>query len=172
MSKLALLIIAQEGFQDIELNGTRTGLEEAGFTVELASKSRGLCVGKYEAEEQATVAIADVDVSRYDRIGFIGGPGAHALKDDPQAHRIARETLAVGKILGAICIAPTILAEAGVLKGKRATVWNQGGEEGIFLIERGADYTGESVTVDGHIVTADGPESAEEFGQVFAATKA
>ncbi len=167
----ALLIIAQEGFQDVELDGARKGLQEAGFQVQIASKSRGLCVGKYGGREQADIALADVEVARYDRIGFIGGPGAHALKSDPEAHRIARQTLELGKVLGAICIAPTILAEAGVLAGKRATVWNGDDEQGTFLIERGAEYTGEPVTIDGLIVTADGPGSAEEFGRVFAAQK-
>ncbi len=172
MPRTVLLIIAQEGFQDVELDGTRKGLDAAGFSVQLASKSRGLCVGKYGGREQAETALADVEVAAYDRIGFIGGPGAHTFQDDPEAHHIARQTLELGKVLGAICIAPLILAEAGVLAGKRATVWNGDDEQGTFLIERGAVYTGEPVTVDGLIVTADGPGSAEEFGRVFAAQEA
>jgi protease I len=168
MSKPALIILAQEGYQDVEYTGTRKGLEEAGFVIVIASKSRGLCRGKLGGEEQAEVALSDVNVIDYDRIAFIGGPGAHAYREDSEAHRIARETMAAGKPLGAICIAPTILAEAGVLAGKHATVWDEDGQQGIYLIERGADYTAEDVTVDGLLVTANGPKAADAFGRMLA----
>lgn len=166
--KKSLLIIAQQGYQDVELEGTRKGLLDAGFEVVLASTTPGLCTGKYGGTEQATVAMKDVNVANYDRVAFIGGPGAGVLKDNPDALRIARETVAADIPLGAICIAPTILAAAGVLHGKKATVWDSGGEQATFLRKHGADYTGASVTMDGLIVTANGPGAAEEFGKVFA----
>lgn len=166
--KSALLIIAQQGYQDRELNGTRQGLQEAGFEVILASTEAGPCHGKLGGTEAAAVALRDVRVSDYDRVAFIGGPGAHALKDDPDALKIAREAAASGRPFGAICIAPEVLAAAGVLRGKKATVWDSGGEQRAFLEEHGAIYTGEPVTVDGLLVTANGPEAAAEFGKVFA----
>ena len=163
-----LIILAKEGFQDHEYEGAREGLEDAGYSITVASTEVGTCAGKYGATEEATVSLKDVDVSQYDKVAFIGGPGAAALMDDADAHRIARETLEQGKKLGAICIAPTILARAGVLKGKKATVWDSGGEQAAILEEEGASYTGEDVTVDGDIVTANGPLAAEEFGRVLA----
>jgi protease I len=164
----ALLIIARQGFQDIELAGTRKGLLDAGFEVILASTEAGECTGKFGGKEMAKIALKDVNVAEYDRIGYIGGPGAHTLKEDGEARRIAQDTVKAGKPLGAICIAPTILAAAGVLQGKKATVWNEDGEQKGFLESHGAAYTGEPVTVDGLIVTGNGPEAAEEFGRVFA----
>ncbi|OGJ55748.1 hypothetical protein A3D88_02275 [Candidatus Peribacteria bacterium RIFCSPHIGHO2_02_FULL_52_16] len=167
--KKSLIIIAQEGFQDKELEGTRNGLEAAGFSIILASTKKGECRGKFGSVEQAEIALKDVNVSDYDRIAFIGGPGAAVLKDDLQALRIAQETVKAKKPLGAICIAPTILAAAGVLKGKQATGWDDGeGTQIRFLEASGAIFTGESVTKDGLIVTGNGPEAAEEFGRVFA----
>ncbi|MEK7136703.1 MAG: DJ-1/PfpI family protein, partial [Patescibacteria group bacterium] len=79
-------------------------------------------------------------------------------------------------MLGAICIAPTILARAGVLRGKKATVWDPSTGSGQVALptpsqvlrECGAQYTGEAVTVDGKIVTANGPAAAEEFGRRLA----
>jgi protease I len=168
MSKKALVIIAKEGFQDKELAGTRLGLQAGGFDIVLASTEAGPCTGKFGSIEQAALALRDVNLADYDRVAFIGGPGAHTLKDDPDALRIAREWAATGKPFGAICIAPTVLAAAGVLKGKRATVWNKDGEQGPFLESHGATYTGEPVTVDGNIVTGDGPEAAEAFGKALA----
>jgi protease I len=71
-------------------------------------------------------------------------------------------------VLGAICIAPTILAKAGVLKGKQATVWDAKGEQIAILKAAGARYTGNEVTVDALLVTGNGPNAAEEFGRTFA----
>jgi protease I len=164
----ALIIIAQEGFQDHEYSGTRSGLESAGYAITIGSSTVGTCRGSYGGSEEATIALKDIDVSQFDKVAFVGGPGAALFMDDEDAQRIARETVEQGKKLGAICIAPTILARAGVLKGKRATVWDSGGEQVALLESEGASYTGEAVTVDGNIVTANGPPAAEEFGRVIA----
>lgn len=167
--KKALLVIAQEGYQDVELAGTQDALLAAGFEVTLASKEEGPCTGKFGGAEEALLAMRDVDPLAYDVIAFIGGPGARALADDKEAIILAQSRADTGKVLGAICIAPTVLASAGVLEGKRATVWN--GEEGaekVMLEEGGATYTGEPVTVDGLIITANGPDAAREFGEKLA----
>jgi len=164
----ALIIIAQHGYQDRELDGTRKGLLEADFEVTICSKDVGPCTGKLGGHEDATVAMRDVDVSQFDRFAFIGGPGARELKDDVEAQELARRIHSSGKIYGAICIAPTILAAAGVLKGKNATVWNKDDEPGKFLELHGAVFTNEDVTVDGNLVTANGPDAAEAFGRALA----
>lgn len=167
--KQALLVIAQKGFQDVELNGTRDGLVEAGFEVILGSTEAGECIGKFGATETAAIALKDVNVKDYDRIGYIGGPGAANLWQNDEAKRIARETVKAKKPLGAICIAPKVLAAAEVLTGKKATVWNEDGDQAGFLAMHEVEYTGEEVTVDGLIVTGNGPKAAVEFGRRFAA---
>src|SRR4051812_27587475 len=111
----ALIAIAQKGFQEVELKGTRDGLVEAKFEVILASSEIGECIGKFGGREQASVAMRDVVVTDYDRIAFIGGPGANNLWKDRDATRLAREFFEAGKVTSAICIAPKILAAAGVL---------------------------------------------------------
>jgi protease I len=118
--RTALVVVAQEGYQDHELEGTVQGLSGAGFEITFCSKEVGPCTGKFGSVENATVSIQSADVLQYDRVGFIGGPGAAALADDPNAHALARATTDAGKPLGAICIAPTILAKAGLLKGKKS----------------------------------------------------
>jgi protease I len=165
----ALIIIAQKGYQDIEEAETRKALEAAGQSIVHASSSKGACIGKLGGTMEATVTLKDVRVANYDRIAFIGGPGAAVFAEDPEVLRIAREAVAADLPLGAICIAPTILAAAGVLRGKRATVWDDGQETQIrFLEGHGALYSGERVTVDGLIVTGNGPAAAEEFGKALA----
>ena len=165
----ALIIIAKEGFQDKEYAETRSGLESGGYEITVASTEAGECKGKFGGLEVSKVALNDVDATQFDVIAFIGGPGATALADNEDAKRIARDAVRFQKKLGAICIAPIILARAGVLKGKKATVWDSGGAQAALLASKGASYTGDSVAVDGNIVTANGPEAAEEFGRELAA---
>jgi protease I len=166
----ALLIIAQSGFQDLELEGARRALRAAGFDVVLGSSEAGACRGKYGGTEEATVALGDVRVADYDRIAFIGGPGAAAFARDAVALRMVREVVSAGKPLGAICIAPLILAAAGVLHGKQATVWDDGvGTQIRQLEEAGARFVDAPVVRDGWLVTGNGPVAAEEFGRVLGA---
>lgn len=170
--KPALIIIAAVGYQDVELAGTKKGLIDAGYDIVIASSVTGMCHGKFGGTETASIALHDVNVDSYDRIAFIGGPGASALVQDIGALNIAKMTVKEGIPLGAICIAPTILAAAGVLKGKRATVWDDGQNTQINFIEQhGAHFTDELVTVDGKIVTGNGPKASEEFGRVLANTE-
>lgn len=169
LMQTALVIVAKEGFQDKELEGTLTGLLEAGFEVTIASTEAGTCTGKLGGTVEAQIALRDVVVSRFERIAFIGGPGAHALAGNFDALNVARAAAKTGMPVGAICVAPTILAAAGVLDGKKATVWDKDGEQIALLQKHGATYTGEPVTVDGNIVTGNGPDAAEEFGKRFAA---
>ncbi len=163
-----LIVIAKKGFQDKELAGVRSALLAANATITLASTETGACIGKFSSTEQAEVALRNVEVENYDRVVFIGGPGAEALSNDSDAQRIAVQTVKAGKVLGAICITPLILAKAGLLAGKKATVWDENGAQKSILEANGAKYTGQSVTVDGKIITGNGPEAAEEFGRVFA----
>ncbi len=158
----------------------RDALRDAGFIVELASSEKGMCTGKFGSTEEAVLGFEDIDLGNVDRLAFIGGPGAETLAADARAQHLARSVVMSGKPLGAICIAPTILAKGGVLKGKKATVWDpslrsrQAPVPGdpIDLLERcGAEFVDAPVVTDGLIVTGNGPDAAEEFGRVFAAVK-
>lgn len=168
MLKPALIVIAPQGYQDRELEGVRDALELAGVETVIGSTEIGVCKGKFGGEEQADVALRNVNILAYDLLVFIGGPGAAQLVFDDHALNLAKEWAKTKKPLGAICIAPTILAAAGVLRGRRATVWDNNGENAAMLDREGVIYTDEDVTVDDHIVTANGPEAAEEFGRVLA----
>jgi len=161
----ALMIVAKENYHDVEYGVPKKILEEGGVEITTASSKVGTCKGKLGGITEATVSISEVNVSDYDAIIFVGGAGARDYQHDVQAHLTAQEAINREKILAAICIAPTILAYAGVLEGKKATVWNQDGQPQTLLEKQGAIYTGEEVTVDGRIITANGPPAAEAFGK-------
>lgn len=168
MAKKALIIIAQEGYQDKEYEGTRKGLEAGGYSIVVASSQPGPCTGKLGGTETAEMSMKDVDLSQFGCVAFIGGPGAAVYAKHPDALRIAHEAVERDMPLGAICIAPVILANAGVLRWKKATVWNEDGQQRDVLEDAGATFTGEDVTVDGKIVTGNGPAAAEKFGTTLA----
>ncbi|MDA2923019.1 DJ-1/PfpI family protein [Patescibacteria group bacterium AH-259-L07] len=166
----AVIIIAPEGFQDKEYSRTRKALEENNIDVSVASEIEGKAVGKFGGEVNVDITLDEVKVSDFDAVIFIGGPGARNYMEDTRAHEIATATLEKGKVLGAICIAPTILAHADVLKGKRATVWSDPLDKSAIEIlkDKGATYVDQSVVVDGDIITANGPATASSFGKKIA----
>ena len=163
-AKKAVFIIASANFQDDELAQPLGVLKGKGIAVTIASTTLEEITGMNGGKAKADILLNNVVVDDYDAVVFIGGSGAAQYLDDPVAHTLARETLAKNKILGAICIAPQILANAGVLKGKKATVYPT---EGDKLKACDVNYTAQAVERDGFIITADGPKSAVAFGEAL-----
>lgn len=164
--KHVVMIIAHRDFRDEELQEPRKLLEEQGAKVAVASSSMDPAEGMLGARVLPDVLLENVRVADFDAVVFVGGKGATEYWNDRHAHRIAREALQNGKVVAAICLAPVTLANAGVLKGKKATVWES---ESSRLEDQGAHYTGAPVEVDGSIITGNGPEAAQEFGEAIAA---
>ncbi|MBN1427618.1 MAG: DJ-1/PfpI family protein [Anaerolineae bacterium] len=164
MAKI-LMIIAPEKFRDEELFEPKEELEKAGHQTVIASVKKGTCSGARGGSATAEVSITDVDTSDYDAVVFVGGGGSDVYFENETAHQIACQMADQGKVVSAICIAPVTLANAGLLKGKQATVF----ETEIDTIKgKGAIYAGPGVAVDGRIVTGDGPKNARRFGQEIA----
>lgn len=159
------MVIPPERFRDEELFDTRAALERAGHSVVVSSARVGRCLGSRGGHADAQTAIDSERARDYGAVVFVGGGGSKLLWDSPDAQRLAREATAEGEVLGAICLAPVILARSGVLDGRRATV---AGTEARTIEAAGAVYTGPGVTVDGRIVTANGPKSSTAFGERIA----
>ena len=157
-----LMIIAPDGFRDEELFFTQEELEKAGHQTVIASLVKGVCRGSRGGSATATITLAEIKVEHYEAVIFVGGGGSKIYFTNRDALRIAQEMSEQGKVVAAICVAPVILANAGLLKGKNATVF---GSEAKAIQGKGAKYTGAEVTVDTNIVTGDGPRSARLFGR-------
>ena len=161
----ALLIIAPENFRDEEYFHTKEELEKAGIDVTTASRSTDTATGMMGGSAEPDISLREVSVDDYDAIVFIGGSGSSVYFNNPVSLDIAKKAASADKILAAICIAPSILANAGLLQGKQATAFSS---EESNLRAKGAEWTGEGVTEDGNIITADGPGSARDFGRAIA----
>ena len=157
-----LMIIPPERFRDEELFHTREELENAGYGVVIASTRTGPCPGARGGQAEATISLDEVRVDDYVAAVYVGGGGAKLLYHDSQAQAIARDMDRQGKVVAAICLAPVILANAGLLRGKNATV---AGTEAKTLTDQGAAYMGPGVFVDENIVTANAPKASRLFGQ-------
>jgi protease I len=159
-----LLIISPTDFQDQEYTVTRKVLEDAGYKVVVGSATSDTAVGTEGTQVQPDIALKDVDINNYVAVAFIGGGGCTIYYNDPDALAIAEDAYDKGLTVGAICLAPGILANAGLLQGKEAAV----SPGGIDLLEQGgATFIDQDVVVDGKIVTACGPTASQAFGEAL-----
>jgi protease I len=159
-----LSVIAPQGYQGIEYDHSKKALEVAGHTVVTASTSKK-AKAKDGSSFQVDLLLKNVEVGDYDAILFVGGPGVYDYFEDAHVLGLAKKFLKAGKIVSAICAAPSILANAGLLKGVKATCYPS---QAANLKDKGAHYTGHAVVQDGQIITADGPNAAKAFGEKIA----
>lgn len=161
--KKILMIVANKGFRDEEYAIPKNIFIKAGFIVVTSAKNPGIAIGKFGLKINVDITMDEVNVADYVAILFIGGPGCYDYYDDPKAHEIAKQAYDDDRILGAICAAPGILAHAGLLQGKKATMFADDGT----LAKGGATYTGADVEVDGKIITATGPTTAKAWAETI-----
>jgi protease I len=166
-SKKILMVIAEKDFMDEEYFVPREFFEKSDYEVVVMSSKKGLVTGVFGGEVFAEVDPEDFDPKNFKAVVFVGGAGAVEYLDNQDFYEVVQKTEKEGVVLGAICISPVILAGAGVLKNKKATVWSSNMDKrGVArLKERGVLYKDERVVVDGKIITANGPEAATEFAE-------
>ncbi len=159
-----VFVVAQKDFRDEELFVPKELLSSKGIDCVVASKNKGNHKGMLGATIDSKLNLNEVDNS-FDAIVFVGGSGAQEYFNDPEAQGLAIKYRDMGKIIAAICIAPSILANAGVLWGKKATCFPS---ESKNLKKNGAIYTNKPIEVDNNIITAQGPMVAKKFGEYLA----
>lgn len=173
--KHILIVVASKGFNPVEFKTPKELFEESGAQVSVASTKREELISERwpfwslsKLKIKADILIQEVSVSDYDAFLFVGG-GEEEYLNSPYAHKIAQVATADGRIVAAICKAPLILANAGILKGKKAAAWH------LFVIdkylnelrEKGATPLKENVVVDGKLVTANRPIHASLFTEAI-----
>ncbi len=165
--KKILFIIAFKNFRDEEYFIPKGVFEREGFQTKTVSTKRGVALGLFGGEAEVDLVADEVKAKEFDVVVFVGGPGTLEYLDNESFYRIAREAKKENILLGAICIAPMILANAGVLREKKATVWtSQMDKKAISILKEGeALYQNKDVVCDGRIITASGPEVAEKFAK-------
>lgn len=149
-----------EGFEEVEALTAADVLRRAGCEAELVSVTGEILVtGTHGIPVAADRLFEDADYADCEMIVLPGGlPGATNLLEHEGLKAQIRAFASEGKRLAAICAAPMILGAHRVIDGKRATIY-----PGMESHLSGAVPSGETVTVDGNIITGQGPALAMEF---------
>lgn len=169
--KKVLIIIAPRNFRDEELTEPIHYLEKNGIAYDVVSTARGLAVGMLGGKmliEKTIAEVKDAGITGYAGIIIVGGGGSpEYLWNNSSLLELVRQFDSSGKIVSAICLSPAVLARAGVLKEKTATVFND--DLAIEEIRNGGGvFKSEPIVVDGRIITANGPQAAGGFGEKVA----
>ena len=160
-----LVVIAPERFRDEELFEPLSVFQKAGIAYDVASVKAGTCTGMLGGKCDATLDIARVKTEGYDGIVVIGGAGSpEFLWGNSRLHALVTEFAKAGKLVSAICLSPVVLARAGVLTGKRATVFRSA-DSVAEMRKGGADLRDEAIIADGIFITANGPAASRRFGE-------
>ncbi|MEX1115150.1 MAG: DJ-1 family glyoxalase III [Akkermansiaceae bacterium] len=156
MSKRVLCLLA-DGFEEIETVTPVDLLRRAGIEVVMASLHSAAVSGRCGIRLEADAVLADVDPQTFDLLLIPGGPAVGELRRDGRAAALARDFEAAGKTVAAICAAPLVLKDAGLLENRSFTAHSAVHDElpGVSSAR---------LVVDGNLITSRGAGTALDFG--------
>ncbi len=161
LSDKKIALLATDGFEDSELADPKEGITEAGATVHVISNHGGSIKGKNGTEVEVNYTLDEVNAEDYDGLLLPGGvQNPDVMRQDEAAVNFVRAFVDVGKPVAAICHAPWLLIEAGVVEDRDITSWPSLKTD---LINAGANWVDEPVVVDNGIVTSRNPDDIPIF---------
>jgi len=164
---LVLVVVPPSEFGDETLRYARSSLHNVHVGTRVVSTREDEPLqGRLQDTFLAEGTLAGERMAAYSGIVFVGGEGALALTQDPEALRLAREAAQAGKLIGAWGHGVAILGAAGVLKGRRVTAHPA---VRAALKQAGAKVSGRQLEVDGQLVTATDESAGMRFGKALAA---
>ena len=155
------LVVLAPGFEEIEAVTVIDVLRRCGIKVTVAGLLPDLVEGAHGIKVVPDKAIEKVQMRDFDAIVVPGGnPGYKNLRRDERVLHMIKEAYDSGKLVAAICAAPAVLSDAGVLKNRKCTIY-PGMESEVE--NGGGEFLEDSVVVDGNIITSRGPATALHF---------
>ncbi len=173
-----VLIIASDGFEDVEMVATRDILIRNGFDVDVAFKSNGnlFATSSYNLKIKIELTFEKVlnKLNDYVALFIPGGPGVENIDLAKETDEIIKHFINEDKFIGAICAAPTILAKRGYLKDKKAICYPDSKlqkiliKNGSNLVSTKCNFSEECAIVrDGKIMTGLDMKTSIRFGEEF-----
>ncbi len=160
-----IAILATEGFEQSELEKPREALQEAGAHTDVISPESGEIRG-WDGDDYGDAVAVDVDLASanaddYDGLLLPGGVmNPDKLRLEPKAVEFVKAFFAAGKPVAAICHAPQLLIEAGVVRGRKLTSYLSIKTD---LINAGAKWVDQEVVCDNGLVTSRKPDDIPAF---------
>ena len=155
-----VVVLLADGFEEVEAVAIIDVLRRADIEVITAGLHEGPVESARKIKLLPDTTIETVRSGNFDMVVLPGGqPGSDNLNRDERVHRLIKEFHAQGKLTGAICAAPYVLANAGILHGKHATSYPTYREKLGNVI-----YEEKSVVEEGNVLTSRGPGTALCFG--------
>ena len=153
-----VLVLLKNGFEEIEALTIVDYLRRAEIIVDMVSTEEDITVtGSHGIKVQADLTLADLDKDQADLIFLPGGmPGAKSLSEDEKVLDLIRDFDKNGKVISAICAAPIVLENAGVIKDKKVTSY-PGFDK---FLKSACQYKDDLIVVDENIITSRGPATA------------
>ncbi len=144
-----VVVLVDEGFEDLEFWVPRMRLEEEGAEVVVVSRKPGTYRGKHCLTARAEKAASEVRAEDFDAVVVPGGWAPDKLRRDPAVLDLVRGAYHQGKIVASICHGGWVLISAGIVAGHRAT-----GSVGIRddLVNAGATWVDEPAFREGNLV--------------------
>lgn len=163
---MVLVVVPPNDYAEQTLRHARSSLANVSVgTRSVSTEPDELIRGRLQDEFMVDERLAGASLDGYAGVIFVGGEGALALADDPDALRLAREAADAGKLIGAWGCSVAIPAKAGVLRKRRVT----GAESVRDLVRRGGGkFTGRQLERDKNIVTAQDEAVGIRFGKALA----
>jgi len=154
-----VLVILADGFEELEALAPVDLLRRADVEVTVATLNENRhATGRSGITVHGDAALSAVGSRDFDLLFLPGGAGVKLLRADPRVGEIVRRQHAAGRWLAAICAAPTVLKDSGLLEGKRYTAHFSVADELPNILNH------ERIVTDGHITTSRGAGTAVEFG--------
>jgi 4-methyl-5(b-hydroxyethyl)-thiazole monophosphate biosynthesis len=154
-----VLTILAEGFEEVEAITPIDLLRRAGAEVTLATIGDGIHVtGRNGITLHADTMLGTLENVQFDCVFLPGGPGVKHLRDDPRVRALVMRHAKAGQWIAAICAAPTVLHDIGLLNGRRYTAHFSVAPELPDIL---ADHR---VVADEKLLTSRGAGTALDFG--------
>jgi deglycase len=160
-------IIAADMVEQVELVEPRKALDDAGAQTDLISLKPGTiqAFNHFDPADELQVdrTIEEADASEYDALMIPGGVGnPDQLRGDENVVSFVRGFFDAGKPVAAICHAPWVLVEAGVVRGRKLTSWPTLQTD---IRNAGGNWVDQEVVVDQGLVTSRKPDDIPAFNK-------
>lgn len=160
-----IMILATNGFEQSELEGPKSRLDEAGYDTVVVSPEDGEITGWDEKDWGSPVkvdlTVDEAEAGEFDALVLPGGQiNPDVLRMNDKAVQLVRDFDAQGKPVAAICHAPWMLVEADIVNGRTVTSWPSVRTD---LANAGGNVVDSEVAVDGNLITSRNPDDIPAF---------